>query len=70
MKNDKVWYFRKIAKVKGAATVGEAYEIKDVLVDVCNFNYNEMKKFINTGSIDRYISLWGIKIQNISKIII
>lgn len=51
----------KIAKVKGAATVGEAYEIKDVLVDVCNFNYNEMKKFINTGSIDRYISLWGIK---------
>lgn len=33
----------KIAKVKGAATVGEAYEIKDVLVDVCNFNYNEMK---------------------------
>lgn len=28
---------------------------------VNTLNHNEMKKFINTGSIDRYISLWGIK---------
>lgn len=50
-----------IAKVKGSATVGEAYEIKDVLVDDNNFDNSKSKKFINTGTIDRYISLWGIK---------
>ncbi|HHV39248.1 MAG TPA: N-6 DNA methylase [Tepidimicrobium sp.] len=45
--------------VKGAATVSEAYDIKEKLLDA---NYTqEYKKFINTGTIDRYISLWGNK---------
>lgn len=51
----------KIAEVKGAATVGEAYDIKEVLYDSCSFEHITMSKFINTGTIDRYVSLWGVK---------
>jgi type I restriction-modification system DNA methylase subunit len=48
-----------VATVNGAATVSEAYEYKDYLI-------NEPTKedyfvFINTGTIDRYSILWGIK---------
>ena len=44
----------------GAATVGEAYEIKNVLEE---YNEHEMNyiKFINTGTIDPYRSYWGYK---------
>lgn len=45
--------------IYGAATVGEAYEIKDKIKEI-----NKDKKkfmFINTGTIDPYTSLWGIK---------
>lgn len=44
-------------RVFGAATVNESYKIKEILKD--NKNYKGYK-FINTGTIDRYISLWGI----------
>ncbi len=45
------------ATVKGAATVNEAYEIKSLLVEE-EFELNKHFKFINTGTIDRYVSLW------------
>lgn len=46
-------------KVLGAATVNEAYLIKEKI-----FNSNErekVKKLINTGTIDKWTSLWGLK---------
>ncbi len=46
-------------EVNGAATVSEAYDIKEVLKD--NNNLTNAFKVINTGTIDPYISLWGIK---------
>lgn len=46
-----------IARVKGAATVNEAYEIKNLLKED-EFDINEHFKFINTGTIDRYCTLW------------
>ncbi|QGU94454.1 N-6 DNA methylase [Clostridium bovifaecis] len=50
----------KYATVNEAATVGEAYEIKQYLVDYNkNLELDHFKKLINTGVIDPYISLWG-----------
>ena len=45
--------------VKGSATVSEAYEIKKVLYDAKDSD--DSLKVINTGTIDPYKSLWGIK---------
>ena len=42
----------------GAATVGEAYKVKEKIVDA---KIDNGKKFINTGTIDPYRSLWGDK---------
>lgn len=47
-----------IAEVKGAATVSEAYEIKNILTDSEEYDSNMHFKFVNTGTIDPYISLW------------
>jgi hypothetical protein len=38
-----------------SATVSEAYELKEIISD------SGTHKIINTGTIDKYISLWGIK---------
>jgi type I restriction-modification system DNA methylase subunit len=46
-----------IADVSGAATVSEAYEIKKIIKELSN--QKDYFKFINTGTIDRYSSLWG-----------
>lgn len=46
-----------IATVKGAATVNEAYEIKNILTED-EFKFEEHFKLVNTGTIDRYCSLW------------
>ena len=46
-----------LAKVKGAATVSEAYELKKILTDEMKYDATFFK-FINTGTIDRYTSLW------------
>jgi hypothetical protein len=46
--------------IGAAATVGEAYEIKE-FVEEGKHPYKHVKKLINTGTIDRYISLWGKK---------
>ena len=45
--------------ILGAATVSEAYEIKKYLVD--SRQQPESLKLINTGTIDKYKSLWGIQ---------
>jgi len=46
--------------IGAAATVGEAYEIKE-FVEEGESPYKNVKKLINTGTIDRYTSLWGEK---------
>lgn len=50
-----------LCSIKGAATVGEAYDVKEVLLDIDGFDSSLYKKFINTGTIDRYVSLNGVK---------
>ena len=47
-------------EVSGAFTVSEAYELKKYLreIDIVSEHYF---KFINTGTIDRYFSLWGLE---------
>lgn len=47
-----------VSQICGAATVAEAYLVKEVLEDLW---HTDKLKFINTGTIDRYTSLWGIK---------
>jgi hypothetical protein len=44
--------------ISGAATVNEAYEFKDIIYENNKPNEKE-KKFINTGTIDPYVSYWG-----------
>ena len=50
---------QKTNEVIGSATVSEAYEIKKVLKD--SFEKGNSFKVINTGTIDPYQSLWGVK---------
>ena len=45
-------------KVLGAATVSEAYEIKEHLKDS---RKSKGRRFVNTGTIDPYCCLWGVK---------
>lgn len=45
-------------EVKGSATVNEAYITKELL---CDSNNDDYFKFINTGTLDPYKVLWGIK---------
>ena len=47
-------------EINGAATVAEAYLIKEELQD-SNIIDETKVKFINTGTIDKYKSLWGVK---------
>ncbi|MCF8338748.1 MAG: N-6 DNA methylase [Bacteroidales bacterium] len=49
-----------LASVFGAATVSEAYEIQS-LIHECPDERNLGFKVINSGTIDRYNSLWGHK---------
>ena len=44
--------------IAAATTVGEAYELK-AFVEEGKSPYKNVKKLINTGTIDRYESLWG-----------
>ena len=50
---------QKTNEVIGSATVSEAYEIKKILKD--SFEKGDSFKVINTGTIDPYQSLWGVK---------
>ncbi len=47
-----------IASVVGAATVSEAYEYKDLLIEHST-SIKHYITFINTGTIDRYDISWG-----------
>lgn len=47
-----------LCDVRGAATVSEAYQLKEIIEDLTDNNKKDYFKFINTGTIDRYISLW------------
>ncbi len=47
--------------ITGASTVSEAYEIKKVLCELQSEINEPYFKFINTGTIDKYKSLWGLK---------
>jgi type I restriction-modification system DNA methylase subunit len=47
-----------ISTVTGAATVSEAYEYKEYFISDTNVHGS---KIINSGTIDRYASLWGVK---------
>jgi len=50
-----------IASVLGSATVSEAYTLKDFLIEGHGKSQEDrFVKFINTGTIDRFRSLWGI----------
>lgn len=48
-----------IATVVGAATVSEAYELKDLLSETA-LAPDEIR-VVNSGTIDRYCDLWGVK---------
>ena len=50
----------KIFTLYNAATVSEAYEIKEFIEDKDTANINQLK-LINSGTIDPYLSLWGFK---------
>lgn len=47
--------------ISAAATVSEAYLVKDAIIDDLNASEYESKRIVNTGTIDRYRSLWSIK---------
>ncbi len=49
-------------KISGAATVSEAYEIKKYVKEkITECQDRNIKKIVNTGTIDRYLLLWGKK---------
>lgn len=48
-----------LAVFESPCTVSEAYSFKEVVLD--GVYTNDSKKLINSGTIDPYISLWGIK---------
>jgi len=47
--------------ITAAATVNEAYQIKEVLQDSADYDNSNYFKFVNSGTIDKYKILWGIK---------
>lgn len=48
-----------IATVKGAATVSESYEIQKILSDSVEYDCEKTFIFVNTGTIDPYLTTWG-----------
>ena len=58
--NEKQELSKYFPNVSGAATVNQAYKLKKILKDTNQYS-SGIKKFINTGTIDPYISLWGQK---------
>ena len=56
---DKKKSLNSISKIQGAFSTSEAYEL---IPHIKNYkNENNYLKFINTGTIDRYINLWNLK---------
>jgi hypothetical protein len=50
-----------VTEICGAATVSEAYDLKQYIVEYEECNDDSNFKFINTGTIDPYSTLWGEK---------
>ena len=48
-------------QVTAAATVSEAYELKEVILEKREASGKHFKKFVNTGTIDRFSLLWGAR---------
>ena len=48
-------------KAESACATSDAYLLKEILIDDQNFNKDTMLKFVNTGTIDKYISKYGNK---------
>lgn len=57
--NKKIIDYNDLYEVKGSATVNEAYITKELLFD--GFIKDGIIKFVNTGTIDPFKCLWGIK---------
>ncbi|MEX2210123.1 MAG: DNA methyltransferase [Patescibacteria group bacterium] len=49
------------AKISGAATVSEAYEIKNLISEGSATTKPSELKVINSGTVDPFLSLWGSK---------
>jgi len=50
--------------VENPFTVSEAYEVKEILIDLKSLeNFDKLKyfKFVNTGTIEKYYFLWSLK---------
>jgi len=56
MRNSKK--LKELCEIHGAATVSEAYQLKEIIGNLTDDNKKGYFKFINTGTIDRYVSLW------------
>ena len=50
-----------VTEICGAATVSEAYDLKQYIVEYEECSDDRILKFINTGTIDPYSTLWGEK---------
>lgn len=48
-------------QAEAACATSDAYLLKEILIDDQNFNKDTMLKFVNTGTIDKYISKYGNK---------
>jgi hypothetical protein len=57
--NPRLLDFSSEISILGAATVSEAYLIKEIIED--GESNDDNLKLINTGTIDPFVSLWGIK---------
>ena len=53
-------HLKSIAIVCGAATVGEAYVLQPLIEDKANPRKDDIR-FVNSGTIDRYTTLWGVE---------
>lgn len=63
---DKIETHKQICSLYGiqaesACATSDAYLLKEILIDDQNFNKDTMLKFVNTGTIDKYISKYGNK---------
>lgn len=54
--------------ISGAATVSETYEIAKLVEDIKDADPDHYFKFINTGIIDKFTSLWGQDIMTYVKV--
>ena len=51
---------KNFSEAENPFTTAEAYDLIDLLKDDCTLRKNSVK-LINTGTIDPYVSLWGVK---------